>query len=137
MTFVAGHSSAIHVQAVVRAGLVLRDCSPGRHVDCQGVQPQGVQWRHRTERVHWCFLPQDSQQHWMIFSYRTCLWLCAMPVIPGCNVLVHVSVTYCVCGVLLDPKASVSASKFVASTLIPLGQYGICTLTQVLHQVCL
>ena len=58
----AGFATAVHVQAVLRAGMVLWHCSPSGNVDHQGVQPQGVQWWHCTERVDWCLVPQDSQR---------------------------------------------------------------------------
>ena len=60
--FGAGSAAAVHVQAVLRAGMVLQYCSPSSDVDHQGVQPQGVQRWHCTERVHWCLVPQDSQR---------------------------------------------------------------------------
>ena len=39
LLYCAGSASAVHVQAVLRAGLVLWHCGPGGHVDHQGVQP--------------------------------------------------------------------------------------------------
>jgi hypothetical protein len=60
--FCAGSTAAVHVQVVLRAGMVLWHCSPGSNVDHQGVQPQGIQRWHCTERVHWCLVPQDSQR---------------------------------------------------------------------------
>ena len=58
----AGSASAVHVQAVLCAGLVLWHLSFGDHVDHQGVQPQGVQWWHCTKSGHRCFVPQDPQR---------------------------------------------------------------------------
>ncbi len=80
----AGSATAVHVQAVLRAGMVLWHCSPSSDVDHQGVQPQGIQRWYCTERVNWGVVPQDSQrdidcQHGL-FSGR-------LPI--GCNTAAH------------------------------------------------
>lgn len=58
-----GAAPAVPVQAVLYSGVVLWNCSIGHHVDHQGVQPQGVQWRRCSERGNWSPFQKDPQRY--------------------------------------------------------------------------